>query len=109
MSTSKSPISVCLIAGNEAHRIRRALASVADWTEEIIVVLNDTVNDGTDKIAAEFGAKVFCEPWKGFGPQKQSALEKCTQPWVLNLDADETVSPQLRLEIQQLLADANFF
>lgn len=94
-----------MIAGNEAHRIRRTLASVAGWTSEIIIVLNDDVNDGTDKIAAEFGAKVFREPWKGFGPQKQSAVEKCTQSWVLNLDADEVVSPQLRLEIQQLLAD----
>lgn len=98
-------ISVCLIAGNEAHRIRRALESVAGWTSEIIVVLNDDVNDGTDKIAAEFGAKVFRETWKGFGPQKQSAAEKCTQPWLLNLDADEAVSPGLRAEITSLLAD----
>ncbi len=100
-----SPISVCVIAGNEAHRIHRALASVADWTAEIVIVLNDTVNDHTDKIATQFGAKIFREPWKGFGRQKQSAVEKCTQPWVLNLDADEAVSPRLRREIQQLLAD----
>ncbi len=100
-----TPISVCLIAGNEAARIRRPLDSVAGWATEIIVLLNDDVSDGTDKIAAEFGAKVFREPWKGFGPQKQSLAEKCTQPWLLNLDADEVVSPELRAEITALLAD----
>ena len=99
------PLSVCLIAGNEAARIRPTLASVAGWTAEIVLVLNADVTDGTDKIAAEFGAKVFREPWKGFGPQKQSAADKCTQPWLLNLDADEAVSPELRAEITSLLAD----
>ncbi|HZI32169.1 MAG TPA: glycosyltransferase, partial [Candidatus Binatia bacterium] len=66
---STSPISVCIIAGNEAARIGRVLESVAGWTAEIIVVLNIEVNDGTDKIAESFGARVFREPWKGFGPQ----------------------------------------
>ncbi len=100
-----TPISVCLIAGNEAARIRPTLESVAGWVAEIVIVLNAEVADGTDKIAAEFGAKVFREPWKGFGPQKQSAVEKCTQPWLLNLDADEVVSPELKAEITRLLAD----
>ena len=99
------PISVCLIAGNEAHRIRPTLESVTGWTAELIVVLNADVNDGTDKIVESFGGKVFREPWKGFGPQKQSAVEKCTQPWVLNLDADEVVTPQLRGEIQRAIAE----
>lgn len=99
------PISVCMIAGNEAARIRRALESVAGWAAEIVIVINDDVTDGTDKIAAGFGAKIFREAWKGFGPQKQSAVEKCTQPWMLNLDADEAVSPELRLEITSLLSD----
>ncbi len=93
------PISVCIIAGNEAARIRRALESVAPWTSEIIVVLNDDVNDSTDKIAESFGAKIFREPWKGFIGQKNSAVEKCGQPWVLNLDADEAVTSELRKEI----------
>ena len=101
------PISVCMIAGNEAARIRRTLESVAGWAAEIVIVINDDVTDGTEKIAAEFGAKVFRETWKGFGPQKQSAAEKCTQPWMLNLDADEAVSPELRLEITNLMSDEN--
>jgi len=93
------PISVCLIAGNEAQRIRRALESIAAWTSEIVVVLNDDVNDGTDKIAGSFGAKTFREPWAGFIAQKNSVAAKAGQPWILNLDADEAVSPELRDEI----------
>jgi glycosyltransferase involved in cell wall biosynthesis len=94
-----------MIAGNEAQRIRRALESVADWTGEIIVVINDDVSDGTDKIAESFGAKVFREPWKGHIAQKNSAADKATQPWILGLDADEEVSPELRVEIQNLFTE----
>lgn len=95
----KLPISVCMVSGAEAHRIGRALESVADWASEIIVVLNEEVADGTDALAARFGGKVFREPWRGFIAQKNSAAEKATQPWLLNLDADEVVSPELQLEI----------
>lgn len=102
--TQPLPISVCMIAGNEAHRIRRSLESVSGWTSEIIVVINDDVNDGTDRIAMEFGAKVFREPWKGFIGQKNSAAEKATQPWLLGLDADEVVSPELAAEMKHLFS-----
>jgi glycosyltransferase involved in cell wall biosynthesis len=98
------PISVCMIAGNEAHRIHRALDSVSSWVEEIIVVINDDVTDGTDKIAAGFGAKVFRELWKGYGTQKNFATDKAIQPWLLNLDADEEVTPALRDEIRSTLS-----
>jgi glycosyltransferase involved in cell wall biosynthesis len=100
----KLPLSVCMIAGNEAHRIRRALESVAGWAGEIVVVINDDVDDGTDQIAESFGAKVFREPWKGYGAQKNSAAAKATQPWLLSLDADEIISAALRDEICHVLA-----
>jgi glycosyltransferase involved in cell wall biosynthesis len=103
-TVNKLPISVCIISGAEAGRIGRALASVASWTSEIILVLNPEVADGTDQIAASFGAKVFREPWKGHIAQKNSALEKATQPWILGLDADEAVSEPLRDEILALPA-----
>lgn len=93
------PVSVCIIAGAEAHRLRRALDSLAGWTSEIVVVLNEEVSDGTDRIAESYGATVFREPWKGFTAQKNSAAEKATQPWLLGLDADEEVSAELRDEI----------
>ncbi|MCS7337030.1 MAG: glycosyltransferase family 2 protein [Verrucomicrobiae bacterium] len=97
------PVSVCMVAGAEAHRIGRALESVAGWVSEIIVVVNEEVTDGTDRIATNYGAKVFREPWKGFVAQKNSASAKGTQPWLLLLDADEAVSSNLRDEIVRTL------
>lgn len=97
------PISVCLISGAEAHRIGKALESVVEWTSEIIVVLNEEVHDGTEEICRKYGAKVFREPWRGFMAQKNSANAKASQPWVLGLDADEVVSPELRASIQAAL------
>src|SRR3954468_11787175 len=96
----KLPISVCMIAGAEAHRIERALRSVSGWAAEIIVVLNEEVRDGTDEIARRYGAAIFREPWKGFIGQKNSAAEKATQPWLLGLDADEEVTTELKAELE---------
>jgi len=95
------PVSVCIIAGNEAHRIGRALTSVAGWVREIIVVINEDGTDGTDRIAESHGARVFREPWKGYIRQKNSAAEKATQPWILGIDSDEAVSPALRDQLIQ--------
>ena len=58
-ANSPLPISVCLVAGNEAHRIARTLESVQGWTSEIILAIDDKVTDGTDKIAETYGAKSF--------------------------------------------------
>lgn len=99
----KLPISVCLISGAEEHRIGGALASVADWAAEIIVVMNEEVQDRTPVVAAQYGAKVFREPWKGHIAQKNSAAAKASQPWVLGLDADEVVSPSLAAELRQVV------
>jgi glycosyltransferase involved in cell wall biosynthesis len=97
------PVSVCMVSGAEAHRIGRALQSVADWAGEIVVVLNQEVADGTEEVARRYGARVFREPWRGFVSQKQSATEKATQPWLLNLDADETVPAALAKEIADVV------
>ena len=103
-SPSKLPVSVCIISGNEAHRITPTLKSVVDWVMEINVVINDDVSDGTDKIVESFGGKVFREPWKGLVEQTRSASEKAGQEWILALDADEAVSPELRASIQNLFS-----
>ena len=102
---SALPISVCIISGAEAARIGRALESVAGWTNEINVVLNEEVSDGTQEIAVKHGAKVFREPWKGYPAQKNSVAQKSSQDWILSLDADEVVSPELRGEIERVFAD----
>lgn len=101
------PISVCLVSGAEARRIGRALASVTGWTSEIVVVLNAEVADGTERIVETHGGRVIREPWKGFIGQKNSVAEKCTHPWLLNLDADEEISPALSDEIHRLLKGAS--
>jgi glycosyltransferase involved in cell wall biosynthesis len=102
----KLPISVCIISGAEAHRIARTLESVAPWSSEIVVVLNEEVTDGTAEIAQRYGAKVTREPWKGFIGQKNSAAEKANAPWLLNVDADEIVSAELAAEISQVTASS---
>ena len=91
-------LSVVIIAYNEEANIGRTLESVkplvADGRGEVIVVDSGST-DRTVEIARSFGAKVFIEPWKGYAAQKNSAIEKATGDWILSLDADEEVSPQL--------------
>jgi glycosyltransferase involved in cell wall biosynthesis len=99
-----SALSVCMISGAEAPRIGRALESVAGWAGEIIVVLNAEVTDGTEQIATRHGAKVFRESWQGFIGQKSSAAAKASGRWLLNLDADEMVSPMLAAEIARVVS-----
>lgn len=95
----KLPISICLVAGNEAYRIRRTLDSVVGWTGEIILAIDDKVTDGTDKIAESYGAKIFSQPWRGHAEHRNFASAHATQPWLLAIDADEVVSNELRAEI----------
>jgi len=104
MPSNKLPISVCLIAGNEAHRIARALESVAGWTAEIVVVINDMVTDGTNQVAAAHGARIFSQPWQGYAAQRNFAAQQATQPWILAIDADEVISDDLRQEIMAVFA-----
>jgi len=102
----KLPISVCVISGAEQQRIGKALVSVSSWVSEVIVVLNEEVEDGTEDVARQFGAQVFREPWKGHVAQKNSAVAKATAPWLLGLDTDEVIPPALRREITQVFTDA---
>jgi len=95
-------ISVAIVACNEAENIRRTLASVA-WANEINLVDSGST-DKTIEIAKSFGARIFYESWKGYGPQVNSALDKCTSDWILNLDADEWLTPELVSEIKTLLS-----
>lgn len=92
------PVSVVVVARNEAHNLPRCLASVRGWVAEIVVVLNDTT-DSSAAIAREHGAVVHETEWRGFRDTKNWANDRATQPWVLCLDADEEVSPALRAEL----------
>jgi len=100
--TPKYGLSVAIVACNEGENLARTLASVT-WADEIVLIDSGST-DNTLDIARHYKATIFHEPWKGYGPQVNSALDKCTQPWILNLDADEVLTPELTTEIQALLS-----
>lgn len=95
-------LSVCLITRDEEANIVRALESVNRIADEIIVVDSGSA-DNTVSLAKSFGARVFVEEWKGFAQQKNSAIAKASGDWILSLDADEEVSPELAASIKTLL------
>jgi len=99
------PISVMVIASNEGHQLGRCLGAVP-WAREIVVMINDCT-DNTAEVAAAHGARVVEQPWTNFRDQKNAALEFVTQPWVLNLDADEVVSDALATSIHRFVRDAS--
>jgi glycosyltransferase involved in cell wall biosynthesis len=87
-------LSVIIITKNEEHHIAECLASVS-FADEVIV-LDSGSTDRTCEIAREFGAVVqSTSDWPGFGPQKNRALDLATGDWVLSVDADERVTPEL--------------
>lgn len=96
-------LSILVIAYNEADRIGAAIGAVKGLASEIIVVDSGS-SDATRAVAAALGARVIVNAWHGFGPQKRFAEDQCKGPWLLNLDADEVVSPELAAEIRALFA-----
>ncbi len=102
-SSAALPISVVIVARNEAANLGRCLASVQGWVAEIVVGLNGTT-DASETICRQAGARVHVLPWQGFRDTKNAALELATQPWALCLDADEAVSLPLRAAIQGFMA-----
>ncbi|MGA7521180.1 MAG: glycosyltransferase family 2 protein [Acidobacteriaceae bacterium] len=95
-------LSVAIITKNEEANLARTLESVR-WADEIVIV-DCGSTDRTPEIARAFSARFIVEEWKGFGSQKNFAIAQCSGDWVLALDADEEVSPELAQEIQSLLA-----
>jgi glycosyltransferase involved in cell wall biosynthesis len=107
---STGRISAIVITKNEAENIRECLASL-QWVDEIVVVDAESTDDTTSQAKA-FTGKVFVRRWEGYSAAKNFALSQCTNEWVLWIDADERVTPELREEILMTLAgnrDANGF
>jgi len=98
------PVSVFIIAKDEADRISRAIESVKEWVDEVVVVDSGS-EDETVAVSESLGARVVFNEWQGYGPQKVFGERLCRNDWVLNLDADEEISPELRDEIQRLYAN----
>lgn len=87
-------LSACLITLNEEQNLPRALASLAGIADEIVVV-DCGSQDRTTEIAREFGAKLITKTWTNFAEQKNAAVAAASNDWILSLDADEELSPEL--------------
>jgi len=102
---ARPKISVTIITLNEELNIARAIHSVR-WADDVLVVDSGST-DRTVEIAKSLGARVIYHPWPGYGKQKNFSQENCHHDWVLNIDADEVVSDELRLEIETALTQAD--
>lgn len=98
-------LSAYMLTCNNERTVRRALKSLA-FADEIVVVDSGST-DGTLEIVREFAVRLEERPWPGFREQYQFAHEACTHPWVLFLDADEEIPPELAEEITRTLERAD--
>lgn len=99
---SKIPLSVAIITLDAAGQLGACLDSVA-FADDLVVVDSGS-SDDTVAIAERHGARVLHTPWRGFGPQKQFAVENARHDWVLCVDADEQVTPELARHIANVVA-----
>lgn len=97
-------LSVIVITKNEANNITDCLLSVKAIGDETIV-FDSGSTDGTQEICINLGAKVYETDWPGFGIQKNRALGQATGEWVLSIDADERLTPELATEIQTIIRE----
>jgi glycosyltransferase involved in cell wall biosynthesis len=95
-------LSVAIITLNEEERLPECLKSVV-FADELVVVDSGST-DRTTEIAESFGAKVLIEPWRGFSGQKQYAVSRCSNDWVLILDADERIPKETARVIQKVIS-----
>lgn len=101
---TRPTLSVILITKNESELVGQCLESVK-WADEIIVVDSGST-DATVDICRRYTDKVVVTDWPGFGPQKNRALAMATGEWVLSIDADEQVTPELAVEVQAVIANS---
>jgi len=93
-------ISVIVITKDEEKNISDCLKSV-QWADEIVVVDSES-SDRTVELAKEFTQKIYIRKWEGYVPQKKYALSLASNEWVLSLDSDERITPELKDEILKL-------
>jgi glycosyltransferase involved in cell wall biosynthesis len=97
-------ISACVIAFNEAEKIRRCLQSLTVCDEILLVDSHST--DRTREIATALGARVIERDWPGYRSQKQFAVDQAMHDWILSLDADESLSPELASAIGEMKSNS---
>lgn len=100
--TRRTPLSVAIIARDEADRIGACLDSLG-FADEVVVVVDERSRDDTLAIARAHGCRAISHPWLGYAKQKQFAVNQCTRDWVLILDADERVPPETAETLGRLM------
>jgi len=100
-------LSACIITYNEERNIARCIDAVKTVADEVIIV-DSFSSDNTVAIAAQMGAKVFQRAFEGYGDQKFFAQQQATSDWVLSIDADEVVSPELAKSILEMKNDPRY-
>lgn len=98
--SDKLPLSVLLLARDEAARLEELLPTLA-FAREIVVVVDAATRDASRAVAERHGARVYERALDGFGAQRQFALERCTEDWVLWIDADERLDATARRTLEE--------
>lgn len=101
LTSGEVPVSVVIIAKNEEKRLPECLESIR-WAKEVVVI-DDESTDRTAELAASHGARVFHRAMDIEGRQRNFGFNQATQPWLLSLDADERVTPELAQEINEAI------
>ena len=101
-ASNRATLAVIIVAKNEAADIGDCIRSVRDWADDVIV-FDSGSTDGTQDICRQLGARMFETDWPGYGEQSNRALREARTDWVLSLDADERISPELRAEMIAVL------
>ena len=102
---SRIPVSCFIRTYNEEKRIKPVILAARELVAEVIVIDSDST-DNTREIAEEAGARVLQQSWLGNGHQKRLGEETASHDWLLDLDADEILSPELQEEMRELFAEA---
>lgn len=101
-----SRISVLIVARNEAENLSDCIASVVEWADEVIVVVDRSSTDRTQAIAEELADQVAVRTFDDFAGQRNAALAMASGAWVFAIDADERATPELAAEIRRATSDA---
>ncbi|WP_294661607.1 glycosyltransferase family 2 protein [uncultured Fusobacterium sp.] len=95
-------LSAAIMTFNEERNLERTLKALADICDEIVIVDSGST-DGTKVVAEKYGAKFIYQPWLGYGKQRNTAIESCNGKWILAVDADEELSPELKQKIIEII------
>ena len=95
-------LSAAIMTFNEERNLERTLKALADICDEIVIVDSGST-DGTKVVAEKYGAKFIYQPWLGYGKQRNAAIDNCSGKWILAVDADEELSPELKQKITEII------